>query len=77
MRFGGGKARFNTEFTELEAPFAKGAQGKQRAQRRAGPSQIKVNRMPALPGLVVAAEGAAELDGGETEFVAEVIGGFG
>ena len=27
--------------------------------------------------LLVAAEGAAELDGGETEFVAEAVGGFG
>ena len=33
--------------------------------------------MPALPGLVFAAEGAAKLDGGEAEFVAETVGGFG
>ena len=63
-----GEERFNTEDTEI---------GARRAQRRAGPSQLRINRMRALPGFVVAAEGSAELDGGEAEFVAELVGGFG
>ena len=73
------KEGFDTEFTELG--IGKTAYGKQRGRRSA-----KIRPFAKRPqgkqdagatGLFFAAEGAAELDGGESEFVADMVGGFG
>src|SRR5882724_8557657 len=49
----------------------------QRTQSRNAKGTEKRRAEAALPRVVVAAEGAAELDGGETELVAEAVGCFG
>src|ERR1700740_1928813 len=73
-RFKREKGRFDTKFTELGERFGKTALRRAKSLSR---KALGIYRTPALLGFVVAAERTAELDGGEAEFVAEAVGGFG